>query len=235
MEPADPTVHDANDELRRSLLERCGLLEPGPDPELDRWTAALRRATGSAVAALAVPVGDRTRLTGLWKGDAAQPETADIPVSESLEEFLSAHVNAPAWPDGAHSYLEVPVSVDGHVLCVLAVADAAPRDWDLRDMQILDDAAAAVAAEVRLRLANEQRCPLPRAGRLAAPRARADRRRQPARGGARRAGARNRAPRSFRDRGGGTARSRLQHAASGRGTIASGALHVGDRRCRDRP
>ena len=155
MEPADPTVHDANHELRRSLLERCGLLEPGPDPELDRWTAALRRATGSAVAALAVPVGDRTRLTGLWKGDAAQPETADIPVSESLEEFLSAHVNAPAWPDGAHSYLEVPVSVDGHVLCVLAVADAAPRDWDLRDMQILDDAAAAVAAEVRLRLANE--------------------------------------------------------------------------------
>ena len=65
-------------------------------------------------------------------------------------------MNAPAWPDGAQSYLEAPVSVDGHVLCVLAVADAAPRDWDLRDMQILDDAAAAVAAEVRLRLANEQ-------------------------------------------------------------------------------
>jgi hypothetical protein len=34
VEPADPTVHDANEELRRALLERCGLLEPGPDPEL---------------------------------------------------------------------------------------------------------------------------------------------------------------------------------------------------------
>src|SRR5437763_3974297 len=36
------------------------------------------------------------------------------------------------------------------------VADAAPRDWDEHDAQILDDATAAVAAEIRLRLANEQ-------------------------------------------------------------------------------
>jgi GAF domain-containing protein len=108
------------------------------------------------VAALAVPLADRTLLTGLWKGDAAQPLTAELPASDSLEQFLSSHVGASAWPEGAQSYLEAPVTIDGHALCTLGVADAVPRDWDVRDTQILDDAAAAVAAEIRLRLANEQ-------------------------------------------------------------------------------
>jgi diguanylate cyclase (GGDEF)-like protein len=153
---ADSTAHDADEDLRLSLLERCGLLAPGPDPELDRWTAVLRRATGSAVAALAVPHGGGTVVRGLWTGDAAQGATANLPASESLEQFLSGQVNATPWPDGAQSYLEAPVAIDGHVLCTLGVADAAPRDWDARDTQILDDATAAVAAEIRLRLANER-------------------------------------------------------------------------------
>jgi hypothetical protein len=156
VQSADPTTYDANEGVRLCLLERSGLLAPGPDPELDRWTAALRRATGAAVAALAVPMAGCTRISGLWKGDMARAETAEVPASESLERFLSAHVDAPPWPDGAHSYLAAPVAIDGHVLCTLAVADAAPRDWDARDAQILDDATAAVAAEIRLRLANEQ-------------------------------------------------------------------------------
>jgi diguanylate cyclase (GGDEF)-like protein len=144
------------DEVRRSLLARSGLLELGARPELDRWTAVLRRATGSAVAALAVELGDRTLITGLWMGDADEPETAELQPGESLETFLSDRVPAPAWADGRHSYLEASVTVDGHVLCTLGVADAAPRDWDERDMQILEDATSAIAAEIRLCLANDE-------------------------------------------------------------------------------
>jgi diguanylate cyclase (GGDEF)-like protein len=153
MSSTDPATEE---EIRRSLLQRSGLLDVGPRPELDRWTAVLRRATGSAAAALAVPAGDRTLIISLWVGDADEPETAEIGLRESLEQFLSAKVDARAWADGLHSYLEDSVVVDGQVLCTLGVADAAPRDWDARDRQILDDATAAIASEIRLRLANDE-------------------------------------------------------------------------------
>ena len=153
-EPAPSQASE--DEVRRALLNRSGLLEAGPRPELDRWTAVLRRATGSAVAALAVELGDQTLITGLSTGDADAPERAEIQPGESLETFLSSKVPAPPWPDGRHSYLEASVTVDGQVLCTLGVADAAPRDWDARDRQILDDATAAIAAEIRLCLANDE-------------------------------------------------------------------------------
>jgi diguanylate cyclase (GGDEF)-like protein len=151
--PTDPATEE---DIRRSLLQRSGLLDVGPRPELERWTAVLRRATGSAAAALAVPVGDRTLVTALWVGDADEPETVELGPGESLEQFLSEQIEAPAWADGLHSYLEDSVVVDGHVLCTLGVADAAPRDWDARDMQILDDTTAAIASEIRLRLANDE-------------------------------------------------------------------------------
>jgi diguanylate cyclase (GGDEF)-like protein len=154
--PPESVSQASETEVRRVLLQRSGLLEPGSRPELDRWTAVLRRATGSAVAALAVKLDDRTLLYGLWVGEAEEPETAELAVDESFEVFLSGKVQAPAWPDGRQSFLEASVTVDGQVLCTLGVADAAPRDWDARDLQILDDATAAIAAEIRLRLANDE-------------------------------------------------------------------------------
>ncbi len=153
MRPIDPTT---DEDIRHALLIRSGLLGGEPRPELDRWTAVLRRATGSAVAALAVAVGERTLITGLRIGEADNPEAVELPAGASLEEFLSAKIQAPRWADGFHSYLEDSVMVDGQVLCTIAVADAAPRDWDARDRQILDDATAAIASEIRLSLANDE-------------------------------------------------------------------------------
>jgi len=158
---------DADQQVLLALLARSGLLDPGDWPELDRWTAVLRRATGAAVAALSVPVGERTLIKSLWVGEATGPQATELPAGETTERFLSGKVDAPAWLDGRQSYLEAPVRVgggsaapdggalDGQVLAHLCVADSAPRDWDARDMQILDDVTAAVAAEVRLRLAKE--------------------------------------------------------------------------------
>jgi len=151
--PIDPA---AQEDVRASLLRRGGMLEPGPHPEHDRWTAVARRATGSAVAALSVVHGERRLISSLWIGEASAPATAEIPASESLEQFLERHVDAPPWPDGHQSYLEVPVVIDGHEICTLAVADAAPRDWDECDMQILEDTTAVIANEIRLRLAKDE-------------------------------------------------------------------------------
>ena len=159
---------DADQQVLLALLARSGLLDPGEWPELDRWTAVLRRATGAAVAALSVRVGERTLIKSLWVGEGTGPQATELSPRETTEQFLSGKVDAPAWLDGRQSYLEAPVRVgggsaapdgsalDGQVLAHLCVADAAPRDWDARDLQILDDVTAAVAAELRLRLAGEE-------------------------------------------------------------------------------
>src|SRR5581483_1749981 len=125
-------------------------------PELDRWTAVARRGTGSAVAALAVVHDGRILVRCLWVGEASEPGMREIPASESLDQFLSGQVPAPVWADGRQSYLEAPVTIDGHEICTVAIADAAPRDWDDQDREILDHTVTAIASEVRLRLANEE-------------------------------------------------------------------------------
>ena len=153
MAPVDPGPQE---DLRRSLLERSGLLGTEPHPELDRWTAVVRRGTGSAVAALAVEHDGRILIRCLWVGEASRPVTAEISASESLDEYLSSHVPAPLWADGHQSYLEAPVTIDGHEICTVAVADAAPRDWDDQDREIIGHTVTAIASEVRLRLANEE-------------------------------------------------------------------------------
>ena len=153
MSAVDPHPHE---DLRTLLLRRSGLLEGEPHPELDRWTSVLRRSTGSSVAALAVVHDGRTLVRCLWVGETSEPGTAELSASDSLEQLLSSQVPAPVWADGHQSYLEAPVAIDGHEICTVAVADAAPRGWDEEDRQILDHTVTAIASEIRLRLANEE-------------------------------------------------------------------------------
>jgi diguanylate cyclase (GGDEF)-like protein len=161
--PLHPTAaEEAQEEVRLGLLARSGLLEPRAWPELDRWTAVLRRATGSAVAALSVPVDGGALIKSLWVGEATEAQVADLPVDQPVERFLADRVGAPAVGGtggpgraGRPPILDAPVTVDGHMLCRLCVADAAPREWDARDRQILDDMTAAVATELKRHLASE--------------------------------------------------------------------------------
>jgi diguanylate cyclase (GGDEF)-like protein len=153
MTPIDPVPLQ---DVRQSLLQWSGLLGPDSHPELDRWTSVLRRGTGSAVAALAVAHDGRILVRCLWVGEAGEPRTAELSACQSLEQFLSSQVPAPVWADGRQSYLEAPVTIDGHEICTIAVADAAPRDWDEEDRLILDHTVTAIASEIRLRLANNE-------------------------------------------------------------------------------
>jgi diguanylate cyclase (GGDEF)-like protein len=146
-------VASAEEDTRAVLLARSGLLAPAPDAELDHWTAVLRRATGAAVVAVSVPTESGTLIRGLWVGGAAAPETLEIPAGEPVERFIAARVPAEA-PEAPRAYLGGPVKVDGHVICTISLADAAPREWTERDLQTLENATQAIALQVRLRLAN---------------------------------------------------------------------------------
>jgi diguanylate cyclase (GGDEF)-like protein len=152
---AHPTASSTDEETRTVLLARSGLLDPDPDPELDHWTSVLRRATGASVVAVCVETPERTLVKGLWTGSAATPQTAEIPAGESVERFLTANIpHAGKARQPAPTYLEGSVIVDGHVLCKIGLADTAPREWTERDLQTLENAASAVAVQIRLRLAN---------------------------------------------------------------------------------
>ena len=150
---APRTVPSAEEDTRAVLLARSGLLDPAPDAEVDRWTSVLRRATGASVVAVSVQTEDGTLIRGMWAGDATEPETTEIPAGEPVERFVTARVPAES-QTAPRAYLAGPVKVDGHVICTISLADAAPRDWTERDLQTLENATAAIAVQVRLRLAN---------------------------------------------------------------------------------
>ena len=126
-------------------------MSPAADREIDRWTAVLREASGASVVALAVDLGPRTLIKGLWSGDASEAETTELAASESLETFVTARLGA---GPVAHAYLESPVVVDGHHVCTLCIANPGPSTWGARELQTLENATAAIVLEMRLRLAN---------------------------------------------------------------------------------
>jgi diguanylate cyclase (GGDEF)-like protein len=146
-------TQSAQEEARSALLARTGFLDLTPDPELDRWTAVLRRALGTAVVALSVSCGERTLVKGLQAGAAGEARTIELSPSDSLERFLAAKVPSADSPDEPHACLASPVIVNGHELCRLNVADAPTRAWSGRDVMTLQNASAALALEIRLRLA----------------------------------------------------------------------------------
>jgi diguanylate cyclase (GGDEF)-like protein len=143
------------EEVRHAMLERAGLLDR-EQPGLDRWTAVLRRATGASVVALAVPLGNRTLIRSMWTAAGTETEAAEIPAGESLERFLDGKVDSLSWPDEFRSYLEAPIAIDDQVLCTVGLLDPAPRNWEAREMEVIDDIVTAIASEIRLRLANDQ-------------------------------------------------------------------------------
>ena len=150
---APPTVPSAEEDTRAVLLARSGLLDAAPDAEVDHWTSVLRRATGALVVAVSVQTRSGTLIRGMWAGDAAAAETVEIPAREPVERFITARVPAGS-STAPRAYLAGPVKVDGHVICTISLADAAAREWTERDLQTLENATAAMAVQVRLRLAN---------------------------------------------------------------------------------
>src|SRR5450755_484839 len=76
------------EEQRLAVLQRTELLGRPPEPEFDRWTAALRRATGATAAALLLVDAAHVFVKSLSTADGAAAVASEIPLLEPLAEYL---------------------------------------------------------------------------------------------------------------------------------------------------
>jgi diguanylate cyclase (GGDEF)-like protein len=155
---AEPVAPDSwvAEEERVAVLAQSRLLDAPPEPEFDRWTAALREDTGATVAALLLVDATQVFVKSLATADGCAGEAANVPLSEPLAEYLIGRADPLAAIDPPCAYAQAPVSVDGQLLGWMAIAENSHRDWIQSDLRALDDAAAAVSTEVSLRRASRE-------------------------------------------------------------------------------
>ena len=154
-EPSAPESWVAEEE-RVAALQRSRLLDAPPEPEFDRWTAALREDTAAAAAALLLVDTAQVFVKSLATAAGCADELSSVELSEPLGEYLLGRADPLGAIDPACAYAQAPVSVDGQLLGWMAIADHSHRDWSQSDLRALNDAAAAVSTEVSLRLANHE-------------------------------------------------------------------------------
>jgi diguanylate cyclase (GGDEF)-like protein len=144
------------EEERLAVLQRSRLLDWPPEPEFDRWTAALREDTGAAVAALVLVDATRAFVKSLATADGSAEEVSEMPLEEPLAEYLIGRADPPMSCDGAPAYMEAQVSADGQLLGWMTITNPSGCEWSEGHRRALEDAATAVSTEVELRLANQE-------------------------------------------------------------------------------
>ncbi|MGH2888160.1 MAG: GAF domain-containing protein [Solirubrobacteraceae bacterium] len=120
------------------------------EPELDRWTTALRRHLRAAGACLALTDGHETVLKSAVTDGGELLDPTRLPPHETPRELLEAVCGA------AGAYVEGPVVIEGEQLGVLSVADRRRRRWTEADRNALAETSDAVATAISLRLARAQ-------------------------------------------------------------------------------
>jgi diguanylate cyclase (GGDEF)-like protein len=141
---------------RLAVLERSRLLDWPPEPEFDRWTAALRRDAGAAVAAFVLVDAARVVVKSLATARGCADTASEVPLAASLKDYLIAVAEPDGSDDGATVYAETQVLVDGRLLGWMTIANHPGREWREGYRRALEDAAAAVSTEIGLRLANKE-------------------------------------------------------------------------------
>jgi GAF domain-containing protein len=155
---AEPAAADSwvAEEERVAVLRHSRLLDAPPEPEFDRWTAALREDSGATAAALLLVDATQVFVKSLATDSGCAAETANVPLSEPLAEYLIGRADPLAAIYPPCAYAQAPISVDGQLLGWIALAENSHRDWSPGDLRALNDAATAVSTEISLRLANRE-------------------------------------------------------------------------------
>ena len=165
---AGPELTTPDSERLLALL-RTGLLDTPPEPAFDRLTALTRRLLGVPVSLVSL-VDERRQF---FKSQTGLPEELACARETPLSHSFCKHVvggRSPLVVDDARThpvlkdnpavrdlnviaYAGVPLMTpDGHVLGALCAIDGRPRAWVAEDIATLTDLAAAVMAEVELRV-----------------------------------------------------------------------------------
>jgi diguanylate cyclase (GGDEF)-like protein len=150
--PVVPAAPREADDARLVALQASGVLDSAPDPELDRWTAALRRNSGADVAAICFLDASRRLVKSVYPVAGTAGEVSVIALSES---FLDLAKRA-GYADAGSVYAEAPIMVVGHLLGHACIAANGRNEWRAEDLQALADSATAVSTALELRLARKE-------------------------------------------------------------------------------
>lgn len=152
---------------RLQALRRTELMDSLPEPSFDRYTRLAARLTGSPTALVSL-VDDERQFFKSALGVGQPWARRGTPLSHSFCQYVAASgqplvvedarthelvKDNPAIHDlGVLAYLGAPLWADGKCIGSLCVAEGQPRQWSEEDKQALRDLAAAVNAEIELRL-----------------------------------------------------------------------------------
>jgi diguanylate cyclase (GGDEF)-like protein len=157
------------DPARLAALAESGMLDSPSDEGFDRFTRLVAEVLHVPVALFTIVTPERQVL----KSTVGVGELRETPLSHSFcrhvvdtgapLEVVDARAHPvvhdnPAIQDfGIIAYLGMPLVMrDGLQLGALCAIDHTPRQWTGRDHGVLEDLAAAMMAEIELRLANRQ-------------------------------------------------------------------------------
>ena len=156
MTPPPAELASAPDESEHvALLRDDTAFTAAPDPDLDRWIAAVQRQTNVACAALSLVDGARQVIRVIGKSAGSPKLLNELTSSVSLEDYLlGPSTTATGGTRGV--FAELPITLSGTVIGQLAITDPAHSDWSPEDLAILHDTASAVATELERRLARAQ-------------------------------------------------------------------------------
>jgi PAS domain S-box-containing protein len=138
------------------------MLAAGPCPSLDRLARAAAHQLRAGRAQVSLVGADRRVVAGCAGPPLAHSfcrlvVDTDAPLlvcDARCDERFGDH---PAVADGVVAYAGFPLrSADGYVLGAFCVIDERPRDWEPRELLLIEDLAAAVETEIALRLAVRQ-------------------------------------------------------------------------------
>ncbi|MEU4242800.1 ATP-binding protein [Actinoplanes sp. NPDC026619] len=151
---ADGRLSDAA-RLRR--LGDTGLLDSGPSASLDRLARAAAHQLRTSRAQVSLVADDRRVVAGSAGPPAPHTFCRLVVDSDAPLIFTDARVDDrvaghPAIDDGVIAYAGFPIrSLDGYPLGAFCVLHDEPRDWEPRDLLLVEDLAAVVEAEIAMR------------------------------------------------------------------------------------
>lgn len=157
-----------HNEHRLSTLRHLKILDSPTEPAFDRLTHLVTRLLGVPTAMVSL-VDDHRQffkssigLTEPWKS------YRETPLSHSFCQYIVQTGEALIIADAPHhplvstnlgiqeldiyAYLGIPLTTaDGMVLGALCAVDSQPRNWEMEDIHLMHDLAAAVITEIELR------------------------------------------------------------------------------------
>lgn len=175
MSQSSPLQFDAcpiaiSDPRRLEALKRTALLDSTPEEAFDRFTRLAGRLLGAPVALVTLVDSNRQFFKSAFGLPEPWASIRETPLSHSFCQYAVAsgeplvvsdarshplvHDNLAVIELGVRAYAGIPlVTSQGDAVGSFCAIDTKPREWTEEELATLQDLAAAVVAEIELRVA----------------------------------------------------------------------------------